>query len=213
MTQARLVGLSPPPRASGAWETSALRPAVVGHGRRGRRGRPAGGDKLPTDGQMKTANPELFAIAARYFPGETAAGAPKRLFRLTRTQLDATTKALLPAQQAASARRGRAARSAADQLRIRRQPRLQRRQLHALHEVGRRRSRRSVRANPASVIDCAPSGNSPACLRAEAQALREPRVSRRRRPTRSSRVTPTSSSPAWPRSGSPTPRRIWSTSR
>ena len=77
--------------------------ASTGAGGAGAVGGPAGGDKLPTDGQMKTANPELFTIAAKYFPGDAAAGAPKRMFRLTRTQLDATAKALLPAQQAASA--------------------------------------------------------------------------------------------------------------
>jgi hypothetical protein len=35
-------------------------------------------------------------LAAQYFPGATAADAPKRLVRLSRTQLDLTAKALLP---------------------------------------------------------------------------------------------------------------------
>lgn len=46
---------------------------------------------------MRTANPSLYALAARYFPGQANASAPRRLFRLTRIQLDATTRALLPA--------------------------------------------------------------------------------------------------------------------
>src|SRR4051812_2502162 len=40
---------------------------------------------------------ELAVIAARYFPGQVVANPPKRIQRLTRTQLDVTTKTLLPA--------------------------------------------------------------------------------------------------------------------
>jgi len=48
------------------------------------------------DAQMRAANPTLFETAAKYFPEEAGASAPKRLFRLTRTQLDTTAKSLLP---------------------------------------------------------------------------------------------------------------------
>ena len=48
------------------------------------------------DAAMQAQDPELFAIATRYFPGQSATGAPKRLFRLTRLQLDATARTLLP---------------------------------------------------------------------------------------------------------------------
>jgi hypothetical protein len=40
--------------------------------------------------------PALTDVADEYFPGRVAGGAPKRLFRLTRTQLDITTRTLLP---------------------------------------------------------------------------------------------------------------------
>ena len=43
-----------------------------------------------------TSPPALDDAAGEYFPGQTAAGAPKRVFRLTRTQLDITTRTLLP---------------------------------------------------------------------------------------------------------------------
>jgi hypothetical protein len=47
--------------------------------------------------------PTLSEVADQYFPGQTESDARKRLFRLTRTELDLTTRALLPAQFAASA--------------------------------------------------------------------------------------------------------------
>jgi Protein of unknown function (DUF1588)/Protein of unknown function (DUF1592) len=140
----------------------------TGTGGAGAVGGPSGGDKLPTDGQMKTANPELFTIAAKYFPGDAAAGAPKRVFRLTRTQLDATAKALLPTQQAASALAA-----------VPPDP------LQTSYEYAANLSFNAanftpytkwvdeivagVRANPASVINCVPSGNSPTCLQSEAK--------------------------------------------
>jgi hypothetical protein len=50
---------------------------------------------------MRAQNPSLFDTARAYFPQDNALGAPERLFRLTRTQLDATTKALLPTHYSA----------------------------------------------------------------------------------------------------------------
>src|SRR5262245_52313948 len=49
------------------------------------------------DEQNRAENPDLFATAKKYFPGEAAGLGKKRLFRLTRTQLDLTAKSLLPA--------------------------------------------------------------------------------------------------------------------
>jgi hypothetical protein len=48
------------------------------------------------DQMMMAANPDLFALASKYFPAQDVGSAPKRLSRLTRTQLDLTAKALLP---------------------------------------------------------------------------------------------------------------------
>ncbi len=53
-------------------------------------------DPSELDEQMRAEDPELFELALQYFPGMTAAGGKKRLFRLTRAQLDLTTQALLP---------------------------------------------------------------------------------------------------------------------
>jgi hypothetical protein len=50
-----------------------------------------------------TAPVTLAEVADQYFPSKTAASAPKRLFRLTRTQLDITTKALLSGELATTA--------------------------------------------------------------------------------------------------------------
>ena len=55
--------------------------------------------KQPTpDDVMRQKDPTLADLAQKYFPGDETAPAAKRMFRLTRTQLDVTTKALLPAQ-------------------------------------------------------------------------------------------------------------------
>jgi hypothetical protein len=63
-------------------------------------GLPGGGSPLPDpnvgDDEMRAQDPELFDVATHYFPGTTAAGGKKRLFRLTRAQLDLTTQTLLP---------------------------------------------------------------------------------------------------------------------
>jgi len=169
MMLARLVGLLAAASSIGCVGNIGAPPgARPGTDGAGAVGGPAGGDKLPTDGQMKTANPELFTIATKYFPGDAAAGAPKRVSRLTRTQLDATAKALLPAQPAASA----VAVVPPDPLQTN-------------YEYAANLSFNaanftpytkwvddivaSVRANPASIINCAPSGNSPACLQTEAK--------------------------------------------
>ena len=53
------------------------------------------------DNQAK--DPLLFDIATKYFPGQSSVPGKKRLFRLTRSQLDATTQSLLPEHYNASA--------------------------------------------------------------------------------------------------------------
>src|SRR5262245_29524530 len=57
----------------------------------------------PADIDRMNDNPELFEIATQYFPGQASRGGPKRLFRLTRQQLDATTAMLLPQHVQATA--------------------------------------------------------------------------------------------------------------
>src|SRR5262245_36684737 len=60
-------------------------------------GPPATAPGPMADEMMRAANPELFQLAQQYFPGMTASGGEKRLFRLTRQPLDLTTTTLLPA--------------------------------------------------------------------------------------------------------------------
>jgi hypothetical protein len=109
------------------------------------------------------ANPTLDQIADQYFPGRTQANLPKRVFRLTRTQLDITTKTLLPQHVSATA-----------VATVPRDP-LQTNYEYA-DNLGFNPANftpytnwvaqiaNSVKAAPATVIDCASSSNSPACL-------------------------------------------------
>jgi Protein of unknown function (DUF1588)/Protein of unknown function (DUF1592)/Protein of unknown function (DUF1585) len=50
----------------------------------------------PSDEELHRQDPELFEVALKYFPGQQASAPKKRLFRLTRPQLDSTTESLLP---------------------------------------------------------------------------------------------------------------------
>ena len=127
-----------------------------------------GGGPTPADNMMKAANPDLFAIASKYFPSTDAATAAKRMVRLTRTQLDLTTKTLLPAHAKTAAMTA-----------------LPPDPLQTNYEYAANLSftpanftpytkwvegiTASVRANPASVIDCAASSNGVPCLQSEAK--------------------------------------------
>ena len=119
---------------------------------------------------MKAANPDLFAIASKYFPSTDAAMASKRMVRLTRTQLDLTTKTLLPAHAKTTAMTA-----------------LPPDPLQTNYEYAANLSftpanftpytkwvegiTASVRASPASVIDCAASSNGVPCLQTAAKAF------------------------------------------
>ena len=123
---------------------------------------------MAVDAAMMAKDPELFRLAALYFPGQTAAGGPKRLFRLTRTQLDLTTQALLPDSYMDAA-----------------QAALPRDPLQTNYEYSDNlgwnaanfapytawvtKIAERVKAAPAKVIDCAAEANSAACLGLQAQ--------------------------------------------
>ena len=107
--------------------------------------------------------PTLSEIALRYFPGQAAQNAPARVVRLTRTQLDLTTRTLLSKVAIDSALTA-----------------LPNDPLQTNYEYAANLSfnpanftpytswvdqiAASVQADPASVIDCAASGNSSTCL-------------------------------------------------
>ena len=55
------------------------------------------GKPTPVDQEQQAMNPDLFAVATRYFPNLSPSDGRKRVFRLTRRQLDNTTRTLLPA--------------------------------------------------------------------------------------------------------------------
>ncbi|HVJ14955.1 MAG TPA: DUF1588 domain-containing protein [Polyangiaceae bacterium] len=136
---------------------------------------PAGGgntaiddDQDAIDDDLQAENPELFEIALTYFPGTDIAPSKKRIFRLTRTQLELTGQTVLPEHTG---------QSAVDHL-----PRdpLEKNYEYAANLdfnaanftpfvdwITERVE--SVRATPASVIDCAES--DAACLDEQARAF------------------------------------------
>jgi hypothetical protein len=131
-------------------------------------GNAVGGGPTPADKMMQKTNADLFAVASTYFPSTSAAMPSKRMARLTRMQLDLTTKALLPANVTTSALAA-----------------LPPDPLQTNYEYAANLAftpanftpytkwvagiTASVRANPASVINCAASGNAAACLQTEAK--------------------------------------------
>jgi len=130
-------------------------------------GSPGGGG---SNSGSPPATPAIAAMADEYFPGTAAAAPPKRLVRLSRTQLDLTAKALLPTLALASARTALPA-----------DP------LQTNYEYADNLSfnpanftpfaswvdaiAANVKAAPQSVVDCAASGNGTACLADKAKAF------------------------------------------
>jgi hypothetical protein len=128
----------------------------------------AGAGSAGTTSGGTTSKPTLTQVATQYFPGQTAANAPKRVFRLTRTQLDITTKTLLPAQFSATA-----------------VTTLPRDPLQTNYEYADNlgfnpanftplttwvaQIAAAVKKAPTSVIDCSASNDSPACLTDQAK--------------------------------------------
>jgi hypothetical protein len=124
----------------------------------------------PSDDELRAKDPELFEIALSYFPGQAATAGDKRLFRLTRRQLDATTQAVLPAHSAPSALAT-----------------LPRDPLQTNYEYAANlgfsaanftplttwvdQIAASVKQAPESVVDCAAQGSAPACLEQAAKGF------------------------------------------
>jgi hypothetical protein len=120
-------------------------------------------DPRKDDEVLRNEDEILFALATRYFPGQDLGAAPKRLSRLTRRQLDLTTQSLLPAHYTASV--------------LPKDP-LQTNYEYAAHlgftpanftpyRTWVEQLTTRVRANPQTVINCAPTNT--ACLDAEAK--------------------------------------------
>src|SRR6185369_530138 len=116
---------------------------------------------------MQAVNPELYSVVKRYFPGDAVMAAPTRLFRLTRSQLDVTTKTLLPAQTLTAA------------LGTLPPDPLQTNYEYAANLTFNDANFTpytnwvdqivaGVRTSPQTVVDCAAGGNSPTCLQTAA---------------------------------------------
>jgi hypothetical protein len=120
------------------------------------------------DAMMQASNPALYESAHRYFPTDAPIGAPKRLFRLTRAQLDLTTQALLPLHYMTPAAEV-----------------MPRDPLQTNYEYADNLSfnpanftpytgwveqlAASVRTKPSSVIDCSAQKDAPSCLDAQSR--------------------------------------------
>jgi len=127
-------------------------------------------DPGPTDDELRAKDPELFDVALRYFPATSAAPGKKRLFRLTRQQLDLTTQSLLPKQYSTSALSA-----------------LPRDPLQTNYEYADNLSfsaatftplrqwiaelTSKVKADPTSIVDCTGRADDDACLQSAAQAF------------------------------------------
>jgi hypothetical protein len=120
------------------------------------------------DEAMRTQDPALFQLASQYFPGTTPHGGAVRLSRLTRTQLDRTTAALLPDAHAERA-----------------EDALPRDPLQTNYEYAANLSWNAanfapftdwvtalserVRSAPTTVIDCSAENDAPGCLETQAR--------------------------------------------
>ena len=126
------------------------------------------GAGLPGDPTNMASNPSLAQIATQYFPGQATAPATKRVFRLTRVQLDNTTKALLPDALEASALstlppdRLQTNYEYSDNLEF--NPANFTPLTNWVAEIAAR-----VKSNPTSVIDCKASNDSAPCLSEQAK--------------------------------------------
>jgi hypothetical protein len=127
-------------------------------------------EQMKKDMMMQAANPDLYAIATRYFPSTDAGTAPKRLARLTRAQLDLTVKSLVPSYAGATA----SATVPPDPL----QTNYEYAANLGFNDANFTPYQKWVdgvaaaaRAKPAVVADCAAMNNGAACLQAGAKAF------------------------------------------
>ena len=171
---------------------------------RGRRG--GGGGPTPADNMMKATNPDLFAVAAKYFPGTDAAMARRNACCASRAPSSTSRR------RRCCPRTGETAAVAAvppDPLQTNYEYAanlsFNAGELHALHEVGRRHHRqRSRQPGQRRRLRGQQQFAPPACRPRRRSSWRARSAARRR--TRSSRATPTCSRPAWPRWACPTRR-------
>jgi hypothetical protein len=174
----------PPARAPSIVPATLMVAAVLALGCEGKigAGGGAGGSGVVTGAGGVTgsggagAPPSLDTVATRYFPGQTAGYGGKRMFRLTRAQLDVTVQTLLPTYAGAGAAGVTTAVAS-----VPRDP-LQTNYEYA-DNLGFNPANfapfagwaaqiaAAVKARPAGAIDCSSSGNSTACLTEQAKKL------------------------------------------
>jgi len=116
------------------------------------------------------SNPTLYAAARKYFPSDEEAPPPKRIFRLTRDQIDVTVKSLLPSYFAQSVKAAMAKDPLQTNYEFAELLSLNAANLSALSGwIGEIAAR--VRVKPEGVIDCTASKGAPDCLGAQARAF------------------------------------------
>lgn len=146
--------------------------APVARAQSGDTARPAGTPApvrvLPRDRPYLQRDAGLYAIARKYFPGDDSSAPQKRLFRLTRDQLDASVSALLPTYAPPSIKTA----MARDPL----QTNYEYAELLGFNAANFgaltgwiRGIAQQVKASPAALIDCAASRDSQSCLETQAR--------------------------------------------
>jgi Protein of unknown function (DUF1588)/Protein of unknown function (DUF1592)/Protein of unknown function (DUF1595) len=112
--------------------------------------------------------PELYAAARQYFPGDVSAVPAKRIFRLTRDQIDATLSSLLPAYVPRSVKAVMPKDGLQTNYEYAELLNLNGANIGALSGLLSEIATR-VRQDPAGVVNCAASSNSAECLTAAAR--------------------------------------------
>ena len=122
------------------------------------------------DQLMQQADAALYATARQYFPSDDAQAPQKRIFRLTRDQLDATVASLLPMYVGQSAKDALPRDALQTNYEYAELLSLNQANITALSKwIGAIAAR--VRTNPAGVITCPAGASATDCLAAQARAF------------------------------------------
>ncbi len=122
----------------------------------------------PSEQKYQAADPALYAIARQYFPSDENAAPSKRIFRLTRDQIDASVASLLPDYFSQSIKEAMPRDSLQTNYEFAELLSFNGANIRPLSAwIGAIAAR--VRTNPAGVINCAAANAAPDCLKAEAR--------------------------------------------
>ena len=125
---------------------------------------------LPADRPYMERDPALFRLARKYFPGDDTAAPSKRLFRLTRDQIDSSAASLLPGYVTQSVKAAMARDPLQTNYEFAELLEFNSANLGALTSWIRAIAAR-VKENPSGVIDCPVDRTAAPCLDAKARSF------------------------------------------